>query len=101
MSKRGELTTEIQEMAKSFLKREINTTELRLYPYIDFTMKNTHKMDVIRINQEEREILSKLKDEGHLDRHMNGDGKIEISVTKKFYEFINRVLWLGYVSIDI
>lgn len=37
---RGILTTEIQNKANSFLKREISQKELRLYPYIDYSIKN-------------------------------------------------------------
>ena len=37
---RGMLTDKIQEKAVSFLNREIMQKELRLYPYIDYSIKN-------------------------------------------------------------
>lgn len=89
---RGELTEEIQTEAKRFLNREIDTIELRLYPYIDFCIKNGGYYDRSKISGEERQILSKLKDEGHLE--MNGC----FYVTLKFYDYMNRVLWLSYVE---
>ena len=36
---RGMLTDKIQEKAVSFLNREIMQKELRLYPYIDYSIK--------------------------------------------------------------
>ena len=36
---RGQLTEEIQAIAKAFLGREITTVELRLYAYLDYLMK--------------------------------------------------------------
>ena len=89
---RGVLTEEIQNEAKKFLNREIDTTELRLYPYIDFCIKNGGYYDRSKILSEERHILSKLKDEGHLE--MNGC----FYVTLEFYNYMNRVLWLSYVE---
>lgn len=38
--KRGCLNPEVQKIAKGFLGREITTRELRLYPYIDYCIKN-------------------------------------------------------------
>lgn len=37
---RGMLTDKIQEKAVLFLNREITQKELRLYPYIDYSIKN-------------------------------------------------------------
>lgn len=38
---RGILTEEIKQKALKFLKREIGQKELRLYPYIDYSIKNS------------------------------------------------------------
>ena len=89
---RGQLTEDIQKLTKDFLGREITVRELRLYPYLDFVMKNEQKLDPNKINQEERDILRKLKDEGHIEGGASG-----LSMTKEFYDYINQVLWLGYV----
>ena len=89
---RGKLTDEIQTMAKAFLGREIDTTELRLYPYLDYLMKNEQKLDPYKGNQADRDMLSKLLNEGHIEGGASG-----LSMTKEFYDYINQVLWLGYV----
>ena len=89
---RGQLTEQIQSLAKGFLGREITTVELRLYPYLDYVMKNGQRIEPIRINQEDRDILKTLKQEGHIEGGASG-----LSMTKEFYDYINQVLWLGYV----
>jgi len=89
---RGALTEDIQKLAKNFLGREISTTELRLYPYLDFTMKNTQRIDPRVINQDDRDVLKTLKTEGHIEGGASGLG-----MTKEFYDYINQVLWQGYV----
>lgn len=89
---RGQLTEEINNMAKSFLGREITTTELRLYPYLDFVMKNEQHIDPRKINAEETVILSTLRKEGHISGGASG-----MSMTKEFYDYIQGIIWLGYV----
>ena len=89
---RGKLTNKIQVLAKSFLGRGITTRELRLYPYLDYLMKNEQKIDPGKVNQEERDILRKLKEGNHIEGGASG-----LSMTKEFYDYINQVLWLGYV----
>ena len=51
--KRGCLNPEVQKIAKGFLGREITTRELRLYPYIDYCIKNDKPE---QINEEKDEI---------------------------------------------
>lgn len=92
---RGALTEKIQELAKDFLGREITVRELRLYPYLDYTMKNDQKLDPRKVNQEERDILRVLKDEYHIEGGAGG-----LSMTKEFYDFINQMLWYGYVEAE-
>lgn len=89
---RGKLTDEITKVAETFLGRKITVTELRLYPYLDYVMKNEQKLKIERINQEERDILSILKKEGHIEGGITG-----LSMTKEFYDYIQEVLWVGYV----
>ena len=45
---RGILTTEIQNKANSFLKREISQKELRLYPYILFYKEWMSRMELFK-----------------------------------------------------
>lgn len=89
---RGQLTDKIQELARSFLDREITTRELRLYPYLDYVMKNEQKIEPNRVNREDRDVLQKLREENHIEGGASG-----LSMTKEFYDYINQVLWLGYV----
>lgn len=90
---RGKLTDEIQEKAKSFLGREIDQTELRLYPFVDYCIKNFGEIDDPRkINGDDRLILKRLNDEGHIYFH-----SLKIELTKDFYDFIQDILWLSYV----
>ena len=89
---RGQLTEKIQEIAKEFLGREITVTELRLYPYLDYQMKNEQRIDPRRVNGTERAVLKELRKEEHIE-----GGALELSMTKEFYDYINQVLWFGYV----
>ena len=89
---RGVLTDEIQKLAKEFLNREIDTTELRLYPYLDYLMKNEQRIYPRHCNQADKDILSVLRKEGHIEGGASG-----LSMTKEFYDYINQVLWFGYV----
>ena len=88
----GALTDEIQELANEFLGRPITTTELRLYPYLDYLMKNEQKIDPRQINQVDRDTLRVLRAEEHIEGGASG-----LSMTKEFYDYINQVLWYGYV----
>jgi hypothetical protein len=98
---RGQLTNKIQELAKGFLGRGINVTELRLYPYLDYVMKNEQYIDPRRINSDDREVMSRLRNEGYIDYHSETfDDKpmrTYLKLTKEFYDYINQVLWFGYV----
>ena len=91
---RGQLTEEIQAIAKAFLGREITTVELRLYAYLDYLMKNEQWIDPNRVNREDRDVLTVLRKESHIE-----GGAAGLAMTKEFYDFINQVLWLGYVVV--
>lgn len=89
---RGVLTDDIQKLATEFLGREITTAELRLYPYLDHTMKNNQRLDPRHMNVEDGDILSVLRREKHIEGGISG-----LAITKEFYDYMNQVLWLGYV----
>ena len=89
---RGVITDKIQEIAKKHLKREITQTELRLLAYIQFVMMNEQRLDIAKINDGEREILKKWKDEDFI---VGGAGGL--SICKEFWDFMSEVLWEGYV----
>ena len=92
MSKRGVLTDEIQVLAKMYLDRKISRTELRLMPYIQHVMMNEQKLDPRKINEDERKILRRWKDEGHIE-----GGACGLSITKEFWDAMSSILWVGYV----
>ena len=91
---RGILTDNIQKKAKEFLKREITVKELRLYPYIDYSIKNNCQgWSFTKITPEEKEILDRLMDEKHL---VYSPEKIIIS--RQFYDYMQNILALSYVE---
>lgn len=91
---RGVITDKIIEKSKLLLGREITQKELRLYPYIDYSIKNScqgwsyDKMDL-----EEIEILNKLYDENHLIYSPE-----KVIVSRKFYDFLQDILAESYVD---
>jgi len=92
---RGELTSEVQAIAKRMIGRElINVRELRLFPYIQFIMVNSQKIQPIKINEEERHILSKWKEEGFCE-----DGVKGLRISKKFWDFMCEILYHSYVQV--
>lgn len=90
---RGILTTEIQNKANSFLKREISQKELRLYPYIDYSIKNGCQGWSYSKIDEEIKILNRLYDERHIIYSPE-----KIIVTRNFYDFIQDILAISYVE---
>lgn len=92
---RGMLTDTVQAEAVNFFVREISQRELRLMPYIQFTMMNNQRVDPNKVNQEEREILQTWRDEGHIEGGAGG-----LLITKAFWDAINQILWLSYVATE-
>ena len=93
MSKRGTLTKEVQEIAKKHIGREIDTTELRLIPYIQYVMVNEQRIDISKVNQDDRAILRKWKDAGLIE-----GGASELSIVEDFWNFMCEILWQSYVK---
>ena len=92
---RGVLTKEVQEIAKKHIGREIDTTELRLIPYIQYIMVNEQKIESIRVNLEDRKILQKWRKKGYIK-----GGSSELSITKEFWDFMCEILFQSYVKQD-
>ena len=92
---RGMLTDRVKKKAKELLGYEITQKELRLMPYIQYTMMNEQKIDIRRVNGEEREILSRWRKKGYIEGGASG-----LSITKQFWDAINEILFLGYVDIE-
>ena len=90
---RGKLTETIKLTSKIFLGEEIDQTELRLYPYIDYCLKNGGYMEPRKTSAEEKRIIEKRKNEGHMFVRTDGT----ITVTRPFYDFIQDILADAYV----
>ena len=95
MQKRGQLTDRIKKKSKELFGYEINKTELRLMPYIQYVMTNNQKIDTNYINSEEREILSKWREAGYIEGGASG-----LKITEEFWNIICAIIMLGYVDID-
>lgn len=95
MQKRGQLTDRIKAKSKELLGYEMNVTELRLMPYIQYQMMNEQRIDPWKVNEEDRKILQKWREAGHIEGGASGLG-----ITKEFWDIINEILFLGYVDTD-
>jgi hypothetical protein len=87
---RGALTEKIQEIAKGRMGREISRDEL--LAYVDYVMKNEQKIDIRKVNQEDREILSSWRKKGYVEGGASG-----LAITRFFYDTLCEILWEGYV----
>lgn len=94
---RGILTDEIQAKAKEFLGEEIDQEELRLYPYIDYCIKNGGRLDPSKLSIDEFCILNQLIFDGYIK--ISNEDKIEISYD--FYKYMQEILWLSYVEFKL
>lgn len=95
MAGRGILTPEISSLAKKLLGHEIDVTELRLMPYVQYVMINEQKLDLNKINEEDRSILSKWRKKEFIT-----GGASHMTVTKKFWDAMNEIIYLSYVDRD-
>ena len=93
--KRGAVTTRIKESSLRWLGYEIDTTELRLMPYIQYVMMNDQHLDPHKCNEDDREILSKWREAGHIEGGVSG-----LAVTREFWYIICDLCFLAYVDID-
>ena len=90
---RGMMTPEVSAKAKELLDIDITVTELRLMPYVQYTMLNEQKLDPRRINEPERKILSDWRKKGWIEGGASG-----MAIRKDFWDAINEILWLSYVN---
>lgn len=92
---RGQLTQRIKDKSKDLFGYEITTTQLRLLPYLLSIMQNAQKIHQESINHDERKIITKWEEEGHIDR--NGD---KVIMNKSFWDIANEIVYLGYVDLN-
>ena len=90
---RGKVTTEIKMKAKFLLDIDsISVTALRLMPYMQYHLVNNTNLNPINMNEKERRILSEWRKQGFVT-----GGASDFGVTKKFWDAMNELIWLGYV----
>lgn len=92
---RGQLTEQIKQKSVEVLGYEISLRELRLMPYISYTMLNDRRIDPNKINREERRVLSQWREKGYIE-----GGAAGIQITKEFWDAVHEILFLGYVDIE-
>lgn len=90
---RGKLTENIATTAKQLLGVELTQEELRLMPYVQYTMMNNQRIDPNRINENERKILTSWREREWIEGGAGG-----LSVSKNFWDAMNELMWLGYVA---
>ncbi len=95
MAGRGALTQKIKDYSKKVLGYEIDTVELRLMAYVQYVMVNEQRIDISKVNQEDREILSKWRKAGHIEGGASG-----LEITKEFWDIICEIIFMGYVDHD-
>ena len=76
--------------------REISQIELRLMPYVLTVMMNEQRIDPIKINQSEREILADWRQAGYIEGGAGG-----LNITTEFWKIICEIVRLGYVDLDV
>lgn len=90
---RGGIDDKVKAKSVELLGYEIELDELRLMPYLQYTMMNNQRFDLRKIADYEYVIFNKWRSAGYVS--MNDD---KISITKKFWDIINELLFLSYVD---
>ena len=92
---RGQLTARIEKLSKKLLGYAIDTIELRLMVYTQYVMVNEQRFIERNLRPEEHEIIQKWEDAGYA----NNEG-VHLTITKKFWDILCEILYLGYVDTD-
>lgn len=100
---RGQLTTKVKELSQLLLGYEMDVRELRLMPYIQYTLLNSQKLNPGSVNSEEKEILAKWLKMGYITSGITpkfGRPKMNehLRVTKEFWGIISQILFVSYVD---
>lgn len=91
---RGQLTPRIREKSRELLGYEVEQKELRLMPYIMHVMINSQRIEIGKISSEERAIISKWRDAGHVEGGAGG-----LRITQEFWNILCEIVRLGYVDL--
>lgn len=92
---RGCTTPEILTISKKLLDREIDNTELRLMVYVQYLLINDLNIDPAKVSKDERNILSKWR-----KANLISGGMHNFTATKKFWDILNELVYLGYVDYE-
>lgn len=60
--------------------------------YVQYVMMNEQKLDMRKLNQDDREVLSKWREEEHIEGGVSG-----LTITREFWDAMSAILWFGYV----
>lgn len=94
---RGSLNNRIQALAYDYLGRKLQLSELRLFPYMDYGLKNMGILELVKLNVQEYECIEKLAEQGFVAIIDENDRTMTLIVKKSFYTFLQEVLWESYV----
>ena len=92
--KRGQLTDRIKKKSKELFGYEITQVELRIIPYLQYTMVNNQRISSQHINSGERAIISKWRKAGYIEGGLSG-----MKISREFWDIINEIIFLGYVDL--
>ena len=91
---RGKLTEALKKKGEAFLGREFTQKELRLYPYIDYCIKNNCQgWSFSKMNATELDIIDQLEEDGCLVYSAE-----KVVVSRAFYNFMQDMLAESYVE---
>lgn len=97
--KRGVLTDEAIAYWKEATQRTLTVTELRLLPFIQYSVMNGGNFEGRRINKEEMKVIRSLQVNTWLvcRRIPSQPGWYRIGVSRAFWERMNELLLMTYV----
>ena len=92
---RGQLTDRIKKCSKKMLGYEIDEIDLRFMAYFHFVMINEQQIDKTKMKRGERALLLNWKLKGYVTEK----GAHKLKVTKKFWNALCEIIFLGYVDL--
>ena len=100
---RGQLTPRITRAWKHFTGRGIVVKELRLMVHVQYVLTNSQILHASQLNDVDKEILNQWVDAGYILEGWDvdkarGNGQ-KLKVTRRFWDLINKMIWLGYVDL--
>lgn len=99
---RGHLTERIKTKSKKLLGYEITQVELRLMVHLNYLFTNNQKINPTLINADEIHFLNEWVKKKYIIVESGGvlASPHKISPTKKFWDIISEIIYLGYVDLS-